>query len=99
MSEKYKISGPDDEVLGVHFQTIKQKMLMVGSKSKYLPFLQHVLFDVMGFKETDVCTKGVRQKHKYRYHFKIDEKEFRRKWYLVLDKYRVDKIDSIIKIS
>lgn len=99
MSEKYQIDGPHGEVIGVHFQTITQKILMVGSKSRYLPFLQHILFDVMEFKETDIHKEESRQKHKYRYYFKIKEKEFRRKWYLVLYRYKTLKIDSIIKIS
>lgn len=99
MSEKYQITGPDEEVLGVHFQTITKKILMIGSKSKFLPFLQHVIFNVMGFEEKDVFKKEIRQKHKYRYYFKISEPDFRRKWYVVMDKYKIEKIDSIIKIS
>lgn len=99
MSEKYQIDGPEGEVLGVHFQTITSKILMVGAKSKYRPFLEHVLFDIMGFTKADVHREEVRQKSKYRYYFKIDKHEFKRKWYAVIDKYKITEIDSIIKIS
>ena len=99
MSEKYQIKGPEGEVLGVHFQTITNTVLMVGSKSKFKPFLEHIIFDVMKFRKKDVTEEGIRQKHKYRYYLDVSEADFRRKWYLVLDKYGVTKIDSIIKIS
>lgn len=99
MSEKYEIEGPDGEVIGVHFQNISQNMLMIGGKSKFLPFIQHICFKTMAFKKHQVYDEYTRQAHKYRYYFKISEKRFRAKWYRVQEKYTTKKLKSIIKIT
>ena len=97
MSEKYQITGPEDEKLGVFFTPEKEKVT-IGGKTRFRPFLDYIVFDYLGLKLKDITKEGVKQKHKYRYTIKVSPKRFRRKLYSLRSKYTFEKINSIIKL-
>jgi hypothetical protein len=98
MSKKYKVTGPEGEELGIHFRE-KNCSIMVGGKLKFKPFLEHICFKVLGLKRIDVTKEGIRQQHKYRYSFSVDVDEVRKAFYTLRERYKVEEIESIVKLT
>lgn len=99
MSKKYRVDGPEGEIIIFHFQDINREELMVGCSRKYKPFMDHLLFTVMGYLKKNVRASGVRQVYKYRYYIETDTLEFKELWYRITDKYKVTEVQSIIQHS
>lgn len=98
MSKKYQVTGPDGEVIGIHFRE-KDGTLMAGGRLKFKPFLDHICFTVLGLCGADVTSEGKRQQHKYRYHFDVDSDYILQKFYSLRERYKVEEIGSIIRIT
>ena len=98
MSKKYKITGPDGEELGLHFRE-KEGYLMVGGRLKFKPFLDHICFRVLGLSGLDVTKEGRRQAHKYRYYFDVHPDFIKTRLYGLREKYSLEEVESIVKLS